>query len=402
MKLRIGYNKDSIFSICIAVYYALAVLNRVSSTLFQDSASLKLLSRYGTYMVIIVILLEMIKRKHNLLVFLILELTTAVLFIISNIFGDMGDLDWISVYKLIATTYIPLSIAAYNIVDRKKLLKALHIVSLISVPVLPLVAVLSYGNWDSSYDMSLGYVMVFSVLVLLADYAVDSGVYNIILAGLLSLFILFVGSRGPFICILAFVIIQLLLSNQYSKRKKAAMISAIVILLILVVMNINRILMIVYQTSVKLGFDSRSIYLLMQGEVVSHDSGRNVLLEHYTKLINENPVFGYGVMGKWISDGMYPHNIILEFLLAFGYPLGCILLAILLLIMVKAVRIDKKYDSAVAILFVSYSMHLFVSGSYLKVWQFFVGVALCIPNGIRLRNSLMKHKSRNHDFRGRP
>lgn len=400
MKLRIGYNKDSIFSICIAVYYALAVLNRVSSTLFQDSASLKLLSRYGTYMVIIAILLETIKRKHNLLVFLILELTTAVLFIISNIFGDMGDLDWISVYKLIATTYIPLSIAAYNIVDRKKLLKALHIVSLISVPVLPLVAVLSYGNWDSSYDMSLGYVMVFSVLVLLADYAVDSGVYNIILAGLLSLFILFVGSRGPFICILAFVIIQLLLSNQYSKRKKAAMISAIVILLILVVMNINRILMIVYQTSVKLGFDSRSIYLLMQGEVVSHDSGRNVLLEHYTKLINENPVFGYGVMGKWISDGMYPHNIILEFLLAFGYPLGCILLAILLLIMVKAVRIDKKYDGAVAILFVSYSMHLFVSGSYLKVWQFFVGVALCIPNGIRLRNSLMKHKSRNYDFRG--
>lgn len=402
MKLRIGYNKDNIFSICIAVYYALAVLNRVSSTLFQDSASLKLLSRYGTYMVIIAILLEMIKRKHNLLVFFILELTTAVLFIISNIFGDMEDLDWISVYKLIATTYIPLSIAAYNIVDRKKLLKALHIVSLISVPVLPLVAVLSYGNWDSSYDMSLGYVMVFSVLVLLADYAVDSGVYNIILAGLLSLFILFVGSRGPFICILAFVIIQLLLSNQFSKRKKAAMISAIVILLILVVMNINRILMIVYQTSVKLGFDSRSIYLLMQGEVVSHDSGRNVLLEHYTKLINENPVFGYGVMGKWISDGMYPHNIILEFLLAFGYPLGCILLAILLLIMVKAVRIDKKHDSAVAILFVSYSMHLFVSGSYLKVWQFFVGVALCIPNGIRLRNSLMKHKSRNHDFRERP
>ncbi|MBT9779478.1 hypothetical protein GPL15_23655 [Clostridium sp. MCC353] len=400
MKFKIKFNNDAVFSICIAAYYALSVLTRVSLTLFQDSAALKMLLRIGTYIVIIVLLFKMIQKILNIKVFIVLELVVSILFMISNIMGNIGDLEWMSVYKQIAIIYIPLSIAAYNIVDRKILLKSLYFVSLISIPVLSIVAVLSYGNWASSYDMSLGYIMVFSTLVLLADFTIHSRVYNIVLAAFMGLFILFVGSRGPFICILAFVIIELLLSRQYSKVKKTAIISVITILSIVVVINISSILMFVYQTSVKLGFNSRSIYLLMQGGIVSHDSGRRELLEYYWNLINQNPVLGHGVMGNWISDGMYPHNIILEFLLSFGYPMGFVILTAVFSVMLKAVRCDTKYNSAITILFVSYCTHLFVSGSYLKVWQFFVGIALCIPHNARSMKRLKKYSGPDLQVQG--
>ena len=120
---------------------------------------------------------------------------------------------------------------------------------------------------------------------------------------------------------------------------------------------------------------------MIQGEALSHDSGRNVLNEYYMELINRKPILGYGVMGGWVSDDMYPHNIILELTLSFGYPLGGFLLIALLLILVSAIRKkNDKYNNALIVLFVSYCMYLFVSNTYLKVWQFFVCIALCLPN----------------------
>ena len=223
--------------------------------------------------------------------------------------------------------------------------------------------------------------MAFSVLILLAQFTVNSKIFSLALAGILSAFILFVGSRGPFICVIAFIIIELLLSKRYSRKKKVGIIIFICVCLGIILINFNKILMFMYKVSIDIGFDSRSILLLMQGEAVSHDSGRNVLQEYYMELIQRKPILGYGIMGEWISDGTYPHNIVLEFLLAFGYPIGIFFLVVLLFILVKAVRKTSDiYSNAIIILFVSYCMHLFVSGTYLKVWQFFVCLALCLSN----------------------
>lgn len=379
------FSDNNTFCVCIAIYYALSVLNRVLSSLLPTSAALAMFIRLGTYGSIIFILLGFVISSRRILVLISLEVIMGALFILSVITGNIGDTDWKSVYKLVATTYIPLALAAYYVNDRKRLMMCLYPVAVASAPVLIAVAVLSYGNWDYSYDMSLGYVMVFSVLVLLAQFTIDSRIHNLILAGLLSLFILFVGSRGPFICIAAFGVIELILSERYSAKRKIIIILLLSVVVGTLWINIDEILMYIYGLSVDLGFDSRSILLLLQGEAISHDSGRNVLHEHYMDLISREPVFGYGVMGEWISDGMYPHNIILEIILAFGYPVGILILVALLHVMVSAVRKkEDRYSNALIILFISYSIHLFVSGTYLKVWQFFVCIALCIPNKNRL------------------
>lgn len=378
---KVILNSNKIFCLCIAFYYALSVLNRVFASLLKGSSILASIIRFGTYAVIILVLLGMIGNFKRLVTLITLEAVVAIIFILSVVTGNIGNTEWHPVYEQIATTYIPLGIAAYCITDRKMLLNAIYPVALVSVPILIAVAVLSYGNWDYSYDMSLGYVMVFSVLVLMAQFTVDTKIYNIALAGCLSVFILLVGSRGPFICIIAFIMIELLLSPRYSKKTKTVIIILVVSAAVVLWINMDKILSYIYQISVSLGFDSRSVLLLIQGEALSHDSGRNVLNEYYMELINRKPILGYGVMGGWVSDDMYPHNIILELTLSFGYPLGGFLLIVLLLILVSAIRKkNDKYNNALIVLFVSYCMYLFVSNTYLKVWQFFVCIALCIPN----------------------
>lgn len=378
---KVILNSNKIFCSCIAFYYALSVLNRVFASLLKGSFILASIIRFGTYAVIILVLLGMIGNFKRLVTLITLEVVVAIIFILSVATGNIGNTEWQPVYEQIATTYIPLGIAAYCITDRKMLLNAIYPVALVSVPILIAVAVLSYGNWEYSYDMSLGYVMVFSVLVLMAQFTVDTKIYNIALAGCLSVFILLVGSRGPFICIIAFIMIELLLSPRYSKKTKTVIIILVVSAAVVLWINMDKILSYIYQISVSLGFDSRSVLLLIQGEALSHDSGRNVLNEYYMELINRKPILGYGVMGGWVSDDMYPHNIILELTLSFGYPLGGFLLIALLLILVSAIRKkNDKYNNALIVLFVSYCMYLFVSNTYLKVWQFFVCIALCIPN----------------------
>ena len=374
-----SYNKA--YSMCIAFYYALHVLTSVSTSLLPSSNSLSLFIRFSTYGLIFFILISLTISSRRIFNLLGLESIVSFLFLFSAISGSVSSLDWQSVYKLIATTYIPLFLAAYYITDRKMLMNYLYYVANAAVPILIAVAILSYGNWDYSYDMSLGYLMAFSVLIILAHFTIDNKLYNLILASLLSIFILFVGSRGPFICIIGFVLIELFLSRWLNVKKRLLVFFVLCTITCISILFRDDMLMVAYNLSNDLGFESRSLFLLMQGEAISHDSGREILHEYYMNLINSKPFFGHGIMGKWISDGLYPHNIVLEFILAFGYPVGLLILISLVYIIVSTlIKKNDKYSNALLILFISYNLHLLISGSYLKVWQFFVCIALCLAN----------------------
>ena len=198
-------NDNNVFCICITSYYAITILNRVLLSLLQGSAILATTIRLVTHGLILLVLSRLIVDLRKAFLFIILETIAGLAFILSLAMGNIGDTNWQAVYQQIATTYIPLSIAAYYITDRRILMKCLYLVAIVSVPILIAIAILSYGSWDYSYDMSLGYVMAFSVLILLAQFTVNSKIFSLALAGILSAFILFVGSRGPFICVIAFI-----------------------------------------------------------------------------------------------------------------------------------------------------------------------------------------------------
>lgn len=350
-------------------------------------------STIATYFIIAVILFKTLNKLQNIVIFCVSEGLLILLFLISSMRGYVAHVEWMDVCKQLLIIYIPLAVGAYNIKNRECLFRFLYIVALISVPLLSGAAWLSYGTWTDSYDMSLGYSMVFSVLVLCVNYSLYFHIYDLLLAVYLSGFILFIGSRGPFICVLAFILIQMLLSNQYSPQKKMVLIAVGAIVLWILWINFEEILAFVYQTSEELGFDSRSIRLLLEGEALTHDSGRNSLLEYYSYYIEKEPIWGYGLMGKWIASESYPHNFVVEIILAFGYPFGLLILGCTFFVFYKGIRSADKYKTALAVLFVSYCTHLFVSGSFLKVWQFWLCIAICMtPN--RNRNEAIRKRNR--------
>lgn len=370
--------EDRLYCGCIAFYFALQVLNTVLQNWLIGNTFLAMIIRFGTYGCGALILLNIMGRKRNFFALLIAESFVSLVFLLSLLAGNIHESDWFDVYQTIAMTYIPLSIAAYSIKNYNLLMGYLYKVAIASVPILIAVAIFSYGSWETSYNMTLGYMMVFSALILLSQFTVDNKIYNIIIAVLLGTFILFIGSRGPFICIVAFFLIELLLSERYGKRKKAAIMILSIIALSVLWTNLDKTVLVVYQISRNLGFESRSIFLLMQGEAITHDSGRGAITGQYIQLIKNKPILGYGVMGQWIREGMYPHNIVLEFLMSFGIPLGMLLIGAIVAILTRAVKQKNNlYYNAMVILFTSYCFHLLVSGTFLKVWQFFVCIALC-------------------------
>lgn len=124
-----------------------------------------------------------------------------------------------------------------------------------------------------------------------------------------------------------------------------------------------------------LGYSSRTLYLLLNNSI-SSDSGRNSIISDYMEMVRNGPVFGYGLAGGWTSSGMYPHNIFVELLLAFGPVLGILLSSLVVLVCCFGAIAKKENDRRVAHILLAYSVSLLVSDSFLMCPMFFMLFAI--------------------------
>jgi len=69
------------------------------------------------------------------------------------------------------------------------------------------------------------------------------------------------------------------------------------------------------------GLSVRAIQLLVEGEYLSHTSGRDLIYEELWGRILENPL-GYGVFGEWQFIDYVAHNIFLELCMHYGLLVG--------------------------------------------------------------------------------
>ena len=191
------------------------------------------------------------------------------------------------------------------------------------------------------------------------------------------LFILLYCSRGPLLCWIFLIIISLLCLNSIKPIRRYALVFVGCIAIVSLAMSYEYYLYILKGISDVFSVNSRSISLLLNGEI-SHSSGRNVLLAYFIEKIKSNPVIGYGAFGAWPSPGEYPHNIFVELIVSFGIPLGLILLLGILFIIIRGILVSDMYTQKLIILFLSMSVSLLVSGSFLTNWHFYVCIALCL------------------------
>lgn len=165
-----------------------------------------------------------------------------------------------------------------------------------------------------TYSMSFGYSMLLPTAFLFVQkYWIDR-----ILSFLLFLMILLVGSRGPFIVLVIFIIVDVLFMSNAKKKMKTTW-SIIVIGALCIPLAYSF-------------FDfesSRTLNLVSTNEAISHASGRDILYEKAQRAILDSPILGHGIGADRGIIGAYCHNIFLEVTLHYGIIFSSFLFALL-------------------------------------------------------------------------
>lgn len=190
------------------------------------------------------------------------------------------------------------------------------------------------------------------------------------------------GCRGALVCALFFAI---LLSFGISSQRKWMFIT---LLLIVVIAAFNLDSIFGFLSRFSLFEDSYVLRKALEGDVFQHESRNEILLNCENRLssmgIKISGLFG----DRPYCGSVYPHNIIYEILMQWGWILGSFLLLLLAIVFVKGYMRDSV-SRMVTIFFGCAALgRFFVSDSYLNNGLFWIMIA-CMLSVISTKDKRM-------------
>ena len=253
---------------------------------------------------------------------------------------------------------IPSALCLSTITNIENAEKALYVISWVTlVFVIYYIVEFFKGSFIiESYNMSFSY----GCLLPMVSFYRQRKLIDYLIAILLLVIVLAIGSRGAAIVFIFYVFYDIFQSN-----KKWSLIFIVGILLLFLSLPTLSI----YLDTI--GINSRTLTLLANGDI-NQDSGRSVIYNYFINLLNTHPLLGLGLFGDRVYlDGYYCHNIFLEMLLNFGY-LGVlfiwpVILIIIGWIYVNSNKINKNRIVCYTIVLIG---PLLVSHSYLTYVEF--------------------------------
>lgn len=374
-------HEDKILSRTIGVYYLVNTLNVAIKTAFPNmSQEWWSLMRYGVIAVLSVCILRsigiIVKRAATKLV--ILEVIFCFLYIISFVQGNADNSLLRSSMYVTLGLCVPLVLCVIAIRDKSILYKTMAQYSYV-ILASSLIALVSLGR-VSNYSMSLtSYILLF-VLIRYNELILNKGFWNLVFAIYGVAFILIYGNRAAVLGMGFYIVLNLIWGNIFS-AKKLVLVVLLAIGSIIFVLNFENIVRTAYAVLQKYGYRSYIIESLIYGVFFQSDSRTGFLFPHYWELIRQKPWFGWGIYGGYISEGLGPHNLMLEYLLAFGWPFGIILCCWFIGSYIKtfiAMSKEKNNEVALLMIFCSSCVYMFISGGgWLTNLQWFIYMALC-------------------------
>lgn len=234
---------------------------------------------------------------------------------------------------------------------------------------------------NKTYSQEQAYILLPAVII-----SLNSLFDKITLVHLVNFFvgiclIFMMGTRGPLVCILLFILVRILLKTMQIKRKYI-IIGSVMTVTYVVYTYFAKLMKIALKISENLHLSTRSIIQILNGSFFT-DSSRNVLKIFSIKLIQERPLLGWGMGNDRLklanmfhyddAIGWYPHNFFLEILVQFGVIIGfCFIVCIAYVIFVNVFSKQISYDEKnVFLIFLAIGFFpLLFSGSYMT-WTLF-------------------------------
>lgn len=280
--------------------------------------------------------------------------------------------------------------------DPKDILRTLKVTAyiLLLYYTYQLLHALSVGYWlynstgeveKWSYNLNYGYNQLL-VMAIFGYYAMkEKKMFYWLLCGASVLEIVLGGSRGPLVGVAIFGIILII---RYFKEldlrlRIVLIITSFLMILLFAGVGVESVLQLINSIIKKFGISSRTIEMLLQGEI-AYDNNRSRIYMTAIQMIKNGGIFGYGAYGDRyvISDIAfvgYCHNLILEILIDFGILIGGFFCLRMLYASFKIMFLSQKseWSDIYMILFISITK-LFLSGSYWYSEAFWGALAIWI------------------------
>lgn len=222
-----------------------------------------------------------------------------------------------------------------------------------------------------SYNLLLP--TTFVLLLCIKEFKVDRAAIAIL--GICLIFV--AGCRGALLGAVISPLIYIFFFGKLDKNIKYRITILLVTLLLIVLFFYDSILQAVSSKLTGIGLNSRTLEMLLNSSITD-DSSRGRILQNTMSQVD---FLGHGLWGdRVILNGRYPHNIIAEILIDYGWILGMGMLILIAYILFRGL---KKADMLMSIVLCSLLssgvIKLLFSGSFLSQEPaFYVLIALCV------------------------
>lgn len=354
MEFNFKQNKgDYILSFTAVVQSLLVVFQQcLISVLHMPEESTTIYRVYMSALPVIISLYYILRRKGILLV---ITYTTviAVLFVHRLLFPKNEPYIIQSSTRFLLPILLPVFLSVISIRKFDIFINTLYYVSWFTfgLTLVYVVSLLTGNVVFDTYNMRFSYGLLIPTLSLYNK----KNKLSLIAAFLLLLIIVAVGSRGPVLLIVLYLIYDITANNR----------KFLFPLLILgIVLYLSIPLFINFLEHV--GVMSRTLSLLQSGEI-NNVSGRDYYYQLTIHQLMESPSFGLGLFGDRVYlNGAYCHNFLLELAIDFGIPIAFIIcLCLLIWVIVRYYHFEPS-KRPILMLFVVVAFKLLASGSYLE------------------------------------
>lgn len=376
--LRMNYATDSkgdrYLLNFVCSYYVIQALNFLFSNMGLNGVAWTILSR--GILAILSVFAWVVILKRKLLAALAVELFMGGSLLRTWLFGSpVGGFQTIAFNLLFS--FIPMGLAFLSIHQGELIDRFFYRAALI-VDVICLLCIVFYP--PKNYSMTIGYILLLPLLISLEHIFLKFRWFDLLVAVVdLSIIILY-GSRGPLLCVIAFMLFKIYLPNSLPHSRKYLYALGTIILGLFLFFYADAL--VVFLTSVlkRFGINSRTLQLTLSGRL-SESASRNAIITYYMNETMQAPLIGYGLAGSW-SLKTYPHNVAVEVLHSYGIPLGSLILMASLLVVLSGLSRKRRVKDQYSFIFAAELLSLFLSGSFIMSPLFFVGLASCLRKDV--------------------
>lgn len=383
-KLNINSNNDKILASLSFVIFMPLLLDFIAG-LTMEQSSIWTTIIYGVSFVVIFIVGRFRIRLRNfksLLIFYSICFFNIVVFPESQKFFETAQL-------IILFYYIPISFLLFRTIRSwDNFVPIMFLLAPIAILMgLYILLFTTISSSDSSITyMEFSYALLPFVCVSYAFYLSKRRIigFLLFLVGLIEMFSF--GCRGAIVSSMVFVLI----STFFNSKQKTSNVFLLSMLIVIVALNISSIFNYVLNLSF---FENSYVLKRAINEELFESETRRIILENCERRLSSMDMEISGLFGdRPYCGSVYPHNIVYEILMQWGWILGSIFLIYMAFLFIKGF-VHNENSRFITIFFTcTILLRFFVSGSYLNSGLFWLMIA-CMLSIIRSEERVVINQS---------